>query len=149
MPLLGQLGQKANHSRKKRTIDTYSAPYREHRGAERLRVLAGDAIPPDEFLVEDHPFGHCLHVVWRVLFGILAWQLALGFLIAWIEHWSLGDGVYFTFAMGLTIGYADLVPHQPSSRFLAILVGQLGTVFTGLVVAIAVRALQTATDDPT
>jgi hypothetical protein len=93
--------------------------------------------------------GHYLHVVWPVLFGIFASQLALGLLIAWIERWSLGDGVYFTFVTGLTIGYGDLVPHQPMSRFLAILVGFLGTVLTGLIAAIAVRALQTATDDPT
>jgi hypothetical protein len=44
---------------------------------------------------------HYLLVVWPVLIIILAWQLALGFLIAWIERWSLGDGVYFTFVTGL------------------------------------------------
>src|SRR5689334_14388962 len=77
-----------------------------------------------------HALGHYLRVVWPVLFGILAWQLALGFLIAWIERWSLGDGVYFTFVTGLTIGYGDLVPHHPMSRFLAILVGLFGTMLT-------------------
>jgi hypothetical protein len=41
------------------------------------------------------------------------------------------------------------VPHQPMSRFLAIVVGFFGTVLTGLVAAIAVRALQTAADDLT
>jgi hypothetical protein len=92
---------------------------------------------------------HYLRVVWPVLSGILTLQLALGFLIACIERWSFGDGVYFTFVTGLTIGYGDLVPHQPMSRFLAILVGFLGTVLTGLVAAIAVRALQSATQDPT
>ena len=95
-----------------------------------------------------HALGHYLHVVWPVLFSILAWQLALGVLIAWLERWSLGDGVYFTFVTGLTIGYGDLVPRQPLSRFLAILVGFFGVVLTGLVAAVAVRALQTATDDP-
>jgi hypothetical protein len=78
----------------------------------------------------------------------LAGQLALGFLITWVERWSLGDGVYFTFVTGLTIGYGDLVPRQPLSRFLAILVGFLGVVLTGLVAAIAFRALQIAVDDP-
>jgi hypothetical protein len=91
--------------------------------------------------------GHYLHIVWPVLIIILAWQLALGLLITWIERWSLGDGVYFTFVTGLTIGYGDLVPHQPLSRFLAILIGLFGTILTGLTAAIAVRALQTATDE--
>jgi len=96
-----------------------------------------------------HALGHNLHVVGPVLLATLAWQLALGFLITWVERWSLGDGIYFTFVTGLTIGYGDLVPHQPLSRFLAILVGFLGTVLTGLVAAVAVRALQTATHDLT
>ena len=87
--------------------------------------------------------------MWPVLFAVLAWQLALGFLITLLEGWSLGDGVYFTFVTGLTIGYGDLVPHQPLSRFLAILIGFFGTVVTGLVAAVAVRALQTATEDQT
>jgi hypothetical protein len=83
--------------------------------------------------------------VWPILSGILGWQLALGVLIGWLEGWSVGDAVYFTFVTGLTIGYGDLVPHQPLSRFLAILVGLLGIVITGIVVAIVVRALQIAT----
>jgi hypothetical protein len=91
--------------------------------------------------------GLYLQVVWPVLFAILAWQLALGFLIGRLERWSLGDGVYFTFVTGLTIGYGDLVPRQPLSRVLAILIGLFGTVLTGLVAAIAVRALQTAVDE--
>jgi Ion channel len=74
--------------------------------------------------------------VWPVLLAIVGWQLALGFLITLIEHWSVGDGVYFTFVTGLTIGYGDMVPHQPLSRFLAIVVGFFGTVLTGLVAAV-------------
>jgi len=93
-----------------------------------------------------YALGHHLRSVWAVLFGILAWQLVLGILITWLEHWSLGDGVYFTFVTGLTVGYGDLVPRRPLSRVLAILIGFLGIVLTGLVVAVAVRALQTATD---
>ena len=90
--------------------------------------------------------GHNLHIVWPVLSTILACQLVLGSLIAQLEHWSLGDGLYFTFVTGLTIGYGDLVPRQPLSRFLAIVVGLCGTVLTGVIAAIAVRALQTAAD---
>jgi hypothetical protein len=47
-----------------------------------------------------HAVGHNLHAVWAVLFAVLAWQLALGFLITWLERWSLGEGVYFTFVTG-------------------------------------------------
>src|SRR5262245_58910761 len=88
--------------------------------------------------------GRGIGVVWPVLSGILLWQLVFGLLVTWHERWSLGDGLYFTFITGLTIGYGDLVPHQPLSRFLAIVIGSSGTVLTGLIAAIAVHALQTA-----
>ena len=88
-------------------------------------------------------FGHGLHIVWPILSGILVWQLVLGLLVTWLERWSLGDGLYFTFITGLTIGYGDLVPRQPLTRFLAILIGLFGVVLTGLIAAVAVHALQT------
>jgi hypothetical protein len=88
-------------------------------------------------------FGHGLRIVWPILSGILVWQLVLGLLVTWLERWSLGDGLYFAFVTGLTIGYGDLVPRQPLTRFLAILIGLFGVVLTGLIAAVAVHALQT------
>jgi hypothetical protein len=93
-----------------------------------------------EFLLA---LGRSLHIVWPILSGILVWQLVLGLLVTWLERWPLGDGLYFTFVTGLTIGYGDLVPRQLASRILAILIGLLGTMLTGLVAAIAVLALHT------
>ena len=83
-------------------------------------------------------FGHGLRIVWPILSGILVWQLVLGLLVTWLERWSLGDGLYFAFVTGLTIGYGDLVPRQPLTRFLAILIGLFGVVLTGLIAAVAV-----------
>ena len=60
--------------------------------------------------------GHAIHVAWPVLSAILAIQLALGLLTGFVEGWSLGDAVYFTFITGLTIGYGDLVPRQALTR---------------------------------
>lgn len=93
-----------------------------------------------------YALGHNLSVVWPVLGIIIAWQLVFGSLVAWLERWPWGDGIYFTFVTGLTIGYGDLVPHRVLSRILAILIGVLGIVETALSAAIAVRALQTAVD---
>ena len=88
-------------------------------------------------------FGHALLIVSPILSGIFIWQLILGLLVTWLERWSLGDGLYFTFITGLTIGYGDFVPRQPLTRFLAILIGLFGVVLTGLIAAVAVHALQT------
>ena len=51
-----------------------------------------------------------------MLSAILGIQLALGLLTGFVEGWSLGDTVYFTFITGLTIGYGDFVPRQTLTR---------------------------------
>lgn len=67
-----------------------------------------------------------------------------GVAIGWVEGWPLSESIYFAFVSGLTIGYGDLVPTQPLSRVLAILVGFAGILLTGLVAAVGVRALERA-----
>ena len=92
--------------------------------------------------------GHAIHVTWPVLSVIVAIQLALGLLAGFVEGWSLGDAVYFTFITGLTIGYGDLVPRQALTRVLAIGIGFFRLFITALIAAIAVYATHSAlTDD--
>ena len=92
--------------------------------------------------------GHAIHVTWPVLSAILAIQVALGLLISFVEGWSVGDAVYFTFVTGLTIGYGDIVPRQALARVLAIGIGVSGLFLTGVIAAIAVQAMHTALTDP-
>jgi voltage-gated potassium channel len=91
------------------------------------------------FLIE---LGRGLRFAWPVLSAILLLQLALGLLAGFIERWSIGETIYFTLITGLTIGYGDLVPRHWAARSLAVMVGLSGILITGLVAAIAVRALQ-------
>lgn len=56
-----------------------------------------------------------LRVVWPILSILLGVMAALGTVIGLLEDWSLGDGLYFAFVSGLTIGYGDLVPNLPCS----------------------------------
>ena len=86
-----------------------------------------------------------LKVVWPILSVLLGLMVALGIVIGWREGWTLLDAVYFAFVSGLTIGYGDLVPKQPLSRVLAIGIGLTGVLMVGLIVAIAVRALDSVT----
>lgn len=85
--------------------------------------------------------GAGLRVVWPVLSGILGLMVTLGVTAGLFEGWSLGDSLYFTFVSGLTIGYGDLAPKTGVGRVLAILIGMLGILLTGLVAAVAVQAL--------
>jgi hypothetical protein len=91
--------------------------------------------------------GQAIRLAWPVLSTILAIQIALGLLIGFVEGWSVGDAVYFTFVTGLTIGYGDIVPRQPLARALAIGIGISGLFLTGLVAGIAVYAMRTALVD--
>ena len=91
--------------------------------------------------------GHAIHVTWPVLSVIIAIQLALGLLIGFVEGWSAGDAVYFTFITGLTIGYGDLVPRQTLTRVLAIGIGYFGLFVTGVIAAMAVHAMRSALTD--
>ena len=91
--------------------------------------------------------GHAIHVTWPVLSAILAIQVALGLLIGFVEGWSVGDAVYFTFVTGLTIGYGDIVPQQPLGRALAIGIGFSGLFLTALTAGIAVYAMRAALTD--
>jgi hypothetical protein len=37
-------------------------------------------------------------------------------LTGFLEGWSVGDAVYFTFITGLMIGYGDIAPRQAFAR---------------------------------
>src|SRR4051794_41008540 len=87
-----------------------------------------------------------LRVLWPILSALIGAQLALGICVGLLERWPLSSGVYFAFVTGLTIGYGDLVPKRLSTRVIAVAIGFLGILVTGLVAAVAVRALQEATE---
>ena len=82
-----------------------------------------------------------LRVVWPVLSALLAAIAGLGVLIGLIEGWSLSESIYFAFVSGLTIGYGDFAPKTLVARMLAIMIGFCGVLLTGLVAAVAVKAL--------
>jgi hypothetical protein len=89
-----------------------------------------------------------LQVVWPVLSVLLGLMIGLGFIVGLREGWSVQDSIYFSFVTGLTIGYGDLAPKTLLTRALSILIGLCGIFLTGLVAAIAVKALTAARDEP-
>ena len=89
-----------------------------------------------------------LRVTWPILSGLLVFKVCLGTVVGLAEGWSVWQGVYFAFITGLTIGYGDLVPRYPMMQALAVVIGFSGIVLTGLVAALAVRALQATSSVP-
>jgi ion channel len=82
-----------------------------------------------------------LRMAWPILSGIVLAMVGPGFLVGYMEGWSVVDSLYFTFVTGLTIGYGDLVPRLLLSRLLVIVIGFAGIMLSGLVVAMCVQAL--------
>jgi len=83
-----------------------------------------------------------LRIIWPILSALVLLQLLLGMFAGFIESWSIGESVYFTFVTGLTVGYGDFVPKHLLSRAAAVLIGVDGIVIMGLVAAVSVRALE-------
>ena len=93
---------------------------------------------------------HFWQIIWRVRAVIAALLLIIvigAFLIASLEQLPLGESLYFAFITGLTIGYGDIVAGSPAGRVISILLGINGILFTGLMVAAAVHALERAVKD--
>jgi voltage-gated potassium channel len=67
--------------------------------------------------------------------------------IAATEKVSFGKAVYFAFIMGLTVGYGDIVPTTATGRVVSVLIGLIGILFTGVVVATAVEATRHAWEE--
>ncbi|MFK4445910.1 voltage-gated potassium channel [Caballeronia udeis] len=57
---------------------------------------------------------------------------------------SLGQTFYFCAVAALTIGYGDVVPTTVLGRIVAVLLGLLGVLMTGVVTASAVYGIQVA-----
>jgi len=82
-----------------------------------------------------------LGVTWPVLSGLLLFKASMGAIVGIVEGWGIGQGIYFAFITGLTIGYGDLAPRQPLTQLLAVVIGFSGILLTGLVAALAVKAI--------
>lgn len=88
-----------------------------------------------------------MHILWPIFSGILVVMVAAGLVVGQIEDWRIGETLYFTFVTGLTIGYGDIAPKHAIARVLALVIGLSGIILTGLVAAVAVRALNATDQD--
>jgi voltage-gated potassium channel len=86
-----------------------------------------------------------LRVIWHVRSVILAmfgWLMVGAVVIAYVEKMPFGDALYLSFITGLSVGFGDIVPKTLIGRFIVILIGFTGVLFTGLVVAAIVETIR-------
>ena len=85
-----------------------------------------------------------LHAVFLALSALI---LGIAVVIRHLEKMPFGESLYFSFITGLTIGYGDIVVKTPFARLLAVLLGLIGIIFTGIMVAAALRAVERSLED--
>lgn len=97
-----------------------------------------------------HFTGYFFVFLWYIrhaLIAILAFIILCALLIYLVESMSFGEALYFTFVTAFTIGFGDITPDSSIGKLLSIIVGLIGIVFTGIIVAVSVRALTHAIED--
>ena len=84
-------------------------------------------------------------IIWNfrpIFLTLFIFLIICAAVIALIEKLPFVDALYFSFITGLTIGYGDIVVKTFLGRVVAILIGFIGVLSTGLLVAAAVYAVQ-------
>ena len=80
--------------------------------------------------------------IWPIFSSLLMLIMLLGIIIGIREGWTIGNSLYFAFITAFTIGYGDITPHYPLTKILATVIGLVGFLFTGILVAVTVEALR-------
>jgi voltage-gated potassium channel len=94
-----------------------------------------------DFVLFVRHFSKILALVGHTLLALLALMAIGAGVIAIAEGMNYWEALYFAFITGLTIGYGDITPVTVVGRSVSVLIGLLGIVFFGIVVAVATRAL--------
>jgi voltage-gated potassium channel Kch len=88
---------------------------------------------------------HFFRAVWHVrtiILALIALVVTGAAVLAYLEKFAFADTLYFAFVTGMTIGYGDIVMQTPVGRLVALLIGFIGILFTGLLVAVLVHAVR-------
>jgi hypothetical protein len=93
---------------------------------------------------------HFFRAVWHVrtiILALIALVVAGAAVLAYLEKFAFADTLYFAFVTGMTIGYGDIVMKTPVGRLVALLIGFIGILFTGLLVAVLVHSVQESLEE--
>ena len=93
---------------------------------------------------------HFLRATWHVkivILALIALVVAGAGAITFFEKMPFVDTLYFAFVTGLTIGYGDIVPQTHIGRLVALMIGLVGILFTGLMVAVLVFAVRESIEE--
>lgn len=70
--------------------------------------------------------------------------LGLGQVVCHLEKWKKFDGLYWSLITATTVGYGDIRPLKKRSRILSIAIAFIGIMFTGIIIALTLNAVDVA-----
>jgi len=88
---------------------------------------------------------HFFRAIWHVkavILMLVALIVVGAGAVTLVEKMPFKDTLYFAFVTGLTIGYGDITASTHLGRLVALLIGFVGILFTGLMVAVLVLAVR-------
>ncbi len=91
-------------------------------------------------------FGLGLSLTFPLWLSLAVLITLLGQFVGKKEGWSRFDSFYWSFITATTIGYGDIRPLGRGSRIISILIGFLGLLMSGIIIAVAVHAATLALD---
>lgn len=85
-----------------------------------------------------------MHFIRGILLAFVILLLLCVVVVSVAENMSFGQAVYFILVTALTIGYGDVTPDTTLGKIASVAAGLFGLMITGIVVAVAVKALTEA-----
>ena len=70
--------------------------------------------------------------------------VACGVAMARADGMPVEDGIYLAFITAFTVGFGDITPKSRTTRIVSVILAFIGLVLVGIVVAVAVHALDAA-----
>jgi voltage-gated potassium channel len=92
-------------------------------------------------------FFHICFVLRGVLGVLLVLVLSGGLAVSLCEGFSAWEGIYFAMITSTSVGFGDITPATVVGQFISVVLAVIGTIFVGLVVGAATRAVQVTVRD--
>ena len=86
------------------------------------------------------------HLYWLIIIFIVLILLG-GLLLARFDNKSAWKSIYLAFITALTIGYGDVTPHTHRAKVVSVMIGLLGLIITGLIVAAAIKSAEATIEE--